>query len=126
MRPTLIARNEYGTIYIRVVHLDYVLRDITRPSISVQHQLTHNYHTDVLVPAAYIPEYLSGGWAMLKGVSGDVRITPYIITPLMCECRDKCHSVGMAWTIIEGVDGLLWRLIEAINNDLFFRTYEKN
>jgi hypothetical protein len=123
MWPVLIARsNDAGVQYIRIVHPDYIIHEVSCPTVSLRHYMRHNYRLNLLVAAVDLPGYLIHTTDTLMNTFGQVPLLRDALKYLMVGCYSKCRHVGPRWTIVtgDGVDELLHKLCDAINNELFF------
>jgi hypothetical protein len=119
MKPVLIARTLLGVKYTRIVYPDFIIRSIDDdPSIAIHH-IIYSISSMNTIPAD-MEGLMTCSQGTLQEESYGMILLSDRVGRLALDCYYKCLKVRSDWATVPGVDDLLWRLLEAINDELFF------
>ncbi len=118
----LLARSSAinNHVFTRLVHPDFILHDLHGDISISSHHLIQNNNLHVVVTADDMIDCLVG--------RRNSFIKCYCESELMMEnikvgskdCYYGCKGTSGTWTVVTGADELIYKLCEAINNELFF------
>ena len=127
MKPVLLARFN-GCIYTRIVYPDFIIHNIgSEPIIALFHDVDvgpgdHNKQIVFVIPSDIVKSHV-GTWYVIDRPQAYVQIAMTdLIHRVTRACDDRCINIKFEWTILASnyIDVLLWRLLEAVNDELFF------
>ncbi len=131
MKPVLLARTASDSIYTRIVFPEYILVGIrSEPFIALGTGIGGGYGEATVVTANdVVRSHIGYHWFHGSTSMGAKILSSEPVCRLAQACFYRCPRAGLyGWTVVSGdplLDTLLWQLLEAVNDELFFVTSVK-